>query len=189
MEEKRSIYDGRPFVFDTSELPNWIDAFAALISLEKDGVIRLNPARKKAEVEYDIPKTFPASILSSVTTIEDAEEAALAAFSYDNVRNILRFQNKVISLNPTNEAFLSEFFDLCHVLAQGVQIEELTDALDAALSEKDSETMKNLRKRHVYDRVPLLNKKIAEQTDIPQFLMIRDRKVYLSDPHCIVVSD
>lgn len=146
----------------------------------------MSPTRKKAEVEYAIPKTFPVSILRSVATIA---KTAPARFSYDTARRIFRFQDKVISLNPTNEAFLSEFFDLCHVLAQGVQIEELADALDAALSERNSEIVENAEKRYVYDRVSLLNKKIEAQTNVPRFLMIRDRKVCLSDAQCIEVFD
>jgi len=66
LKEKFKMYGNQKVIFDSSEIPNEVDTFSVLLSLEQDWIIQLYHTRKKIEIENSIPKTFFISILKPI---------------------------------------------------------------------------------------------------------------------------
>ena len=100
--------------------------------------------------------------------------------SYNQEREVLELNGRKIALWETNEAFVKEYFDLMFHLDSGVWIDEIVERLEPNIWELWLNIMNKKKKSLSYDRVKLLNGKIAKLTWVTSLFKIENGYIKLT---------
>lgn len=101
-------------------------------------------------------------------------QADIWKLSYNEKKEVLEFNGKKLWLWLNNEGFIKEYFDLMFDFDWGVSIDEIVERLEPNIDELWAEQIPKKKKSLSYDRVNLLNKKIAKLTWITGLLRIEN---------------
>jgi len=94
----------------------------------------------------------------------EKQKENIGNISYNQEREVLELNWRKIALWETNEGFIKEYFDLMFHIDSGVWIDEIVERLEPNIWELKNDEMRKRKKSLSYDRVKLLNGKIAKLT-------------------------
>jgi hypothetical protein len=176
---------------DFSDLPEEVDVFLTLLSLQRPGAFRLQPPNRWTGSDAEVPRVFQIELLGEISEQKEieTEKESVTLFVFDKADELLYFQGKPRVFAPKSMEFIGTCFDLCENIETGVEVDEIlagTEANWGGMSKKNEEKTK---KKEIYDRVALVNKQILKQTGVERFFHVRNQRVFFSHPEAITVRE
>lgn len=108
------------------------------------------------------------------------QQSNIGKLSFNEQKEVLELNGKKLWLWPNNEGFIKEYFDLIFEFETGVFIDSIVERLEPNLWELEPENIPKRKKSLSYDRVNLLNKKIAKLTWITGLFKIENWYIKLT---------
>lgn len=108
------------------------------------------------------------------------QQENIGKLSYNEKKEALELSWKKLWLWVNNEGFIKEYFDLMFEFESGVSIDDIVERLEPNIWELWAEAIPKKKKSLSYDRVNLLNKKIAKLTWITGLFKIENWYIKLT---------